>query len=400
MLGRDAIAFAATALLRHRGRALTLIAAVSLSVASVLLLTALGEGARRYVAAEFASLGKDLLVMFPGRKETRGGLPPLTGNSLRGITLEDVDFLARREPALRLVPLVLGTAEVAAGGRLRSAMVLGTRNGLRETHGLTLTSGRWLPAGSPPVILLGATLSRELFGEWDPVGQWVRLDGRRYRVVGRFISQSSNLGMDLAETALIPVERSLTQFNTEGLFRLVIQPLAGQGLDALTARLERLMQARHGTLDVTLVRRDAMLAAFSSILATLTLAVAGIGAISLLVSGIMMMNLALISTRQRTGEIGLLKALGADGATIRRLFLWEALLLAGGGGLLGVALGYLLVALGGTLWPAFPLAVPWPAPLISLPAAIAVGLFFSWLPASRAARQEPVGSLRSGQWGA
>ncbi|WP_421274447.1 ABC transporter permease, partial [Aeromonas taiwanensis] len=121
MLGRDAIAFAATALLRHRGRALTLIAAVSLSVASVLLLTALGEGARRYVAAEFASLGKDLLVMFPGRKETRGGLPPLTGNSLRDITLEDVDFLARREPALRLVPLVLGTAEVAAGGRLRSA---------------------------------------------------------------------------------------------------------------------------------------------------------------------------------------------------------------------------------------------------------------------------------------
>jgi len=114
----------------------------------------------------------------------------------------------------------------------------------------------------------------------------------------------------------------------------------------------------------------------------------------------MMMNLALISTRQRTGEIGLLKALGADGATIRRLFLWEALLLAGGGGLLGVALGYLLVALGGALWPAFPLAVPWQAPLISLPAAIAVGLFFSWLPASRAARQEPVGSLRSGQWGA
>ncbi|MFM5133950.1 ABC transporter permease, partial [Aeromonas rivipollensis] len=107
----DALRFAAVALLRQRTRALVLIMAVSLSVTSVLLLTALGEGARRYVAEQFSSLGKDLLVMFPGRKETTGGLPPVTGNSLREITLDDMHYLGQHQPQLRLVPLVMGFAE-------------------------------------------------------------------------------------------------------------------------------------------------------------------------------------------------------------------------------------------------------------------------------------------------
>ncbi|PKQ78393.1 ABC transporter permease [Aeromonas sobria] len=397
----DVIRFAAVALLRQRSRALVLILAVSLSVTSVLLLTALGEGARRYVADQFSSLGKDLLVMFPGRKETTGGLPPVTGNSLRQITLDDMHYLGQHQPKVRLVPLVMGFAEAKQGARLRQTMLLGSSNGLRDTHGLVLLSGRWLPgdaAEDRPVVLLGAVVARELFGQADPVGQWLRFDNRRFRVVGVFTSQSSNLGMDMAEAALIPVGSAMRLFNTEGLFRLLIQPLAGQAVPPLVKRLELLMQARHGVLDVTVVRRDAMLATFSTILSTLTLAVAGIGAISLLVSGIMMMNLALISTRQRTGEIGLLKALGADSRQIRQLFLWEALLLSGSGALFGTGLGYALVALAALIWPSFPVAVPLLATLCTIPAALLTGLFFSWLPASRAARQDPVNSLRSGQW--
>ncbi|MCF5763762.1 ABC transporter permease [Aeromonas veronii] len=397
----DVIRFAAVALLRQRSRALVLILAVSLSVTSVLLLTALGEGARRYVAGQFSSLGKDLLVMFPGRKETTGGLPPVTGNSLRQITLDDMHYLGQHQPKVRLVPLVMGFAEAKQGARLRQTMLLGSSNGLRDTHGLVLLSGRWLSgdaAEDRPVALLGAVVARELFGQADPVGQWLRFDNRRFRVVGVFTSQSSNLGMDMAEAALIPVGSAMRLFNTEGLFRLLIQPLAGQAVPPLVKRLEQLMQARHGVLDVTVVRRDAMLATFSTILSTLTLAVAGIGAISLLVSGIMMMNLALISTRQRTGEIGLLKALGADSRQIRQLFLWEALLLSGSGALFGTVLGYALVALAGVIWPGFPAAVPLLATFCTIPAALLTGLFFSWLPASRAARQDPVSSLRSGQW--
>jgi len=195
------------------------------------------------------------------------------------------------------------------------------------------------------------------------------------------------------------VGSAMSLFNTEGLFRLLIQPLAGQPVSTLVPALEQLMAARHGVLDVTVIRRDALLATFSSILWVLTLAVAGIGAISLLVSGIMMMNLALISTRQRTGEIGLLKALGADSRQIRRLFLWEAVLLSGGGAVAGTLLGYLLVALASLLWPDFPAAVPWLATVCAIVAALMTGIFFSWLPASRAARLDPVSSLRSGPQG-
>lgn len=245
----DALRFAAVALLRQRTRALVLILAVSLSVTSVLLLTALGEGARRYVADQFSSLGKDLLVMFPGRKETTGGLPPVTGNSLREITLDDMHYLGQHQPQLRLVPLVMGFAEAKQGARVRQTMLLGSSNGLRHTHGLELLSGRWLPGDTGedrPVALLGEVAARELFGQADPLGQWLRFDNRRFRVVGVFTSQSSNLGMDMAEAALIPVGSAMGLFNTEGLFRLLIQPLDGQAVPPLIKRLEQLMQARHG----------------------------------------------------------------------------------------------------------------------------------------------------------
>ena len=121
MLGLDRVWFAWHALTRHRGRAVLLVLAISLSVASVLIMTALGQGARNFVAAEFSGLGKDLLVMFPGRKETTGGMPPVSGNSLREITLEDMDYLAHRVPALRLVPLIMGFSEAKQGALLRAA---------------------------------------------------------------------------------------------------------------------------------------------------------------------------------------------------------------------------------------------------------------------------------------
>ena len=397
----DQLRFASLALGRHRGRALLLILAISLSVASVLVMTALGQGARNFVAAEFSGLGKDLLVMFPGRKETTGGMPPVSGNSLRDITLDEMNYLGQRIPDLRLVPLIMGFSEAKQGARIRQTMLLGTSNEMRFTHQLSLLQGQWLPGDATEdhsVCLLGRTVAHELFAEQNAVGQWVRFDNRRFRVVGIFTSRSSNLGMDFSEAALIPVGAAQSLFNTQGLFRLIIQPLAGQNTRSLIAQLEQHMQERHqGVLDVTVVRRDAMLQTFNQILLTLTLAVAGIGAISLLVSGIMMMNLALVSTHQRTGEIGLLKALGADSRLILQLFLSEALLLSGLGALCGTLFGFLAVQIAAALWPSFPIQIPLWATLAAIVAALATGLLFCWLPARQAAAKDAVASLRGGQ---
>lgn len=397
---RDTLLFCLQALGRQRGRLTTLLLAMALAVSSVLVMTALGEGARGFVAAEFTHLGKDLLVMFPGRKETTGGMPPITGNTLRDITLDDMAYLQQRIPHLRLVPLVMGFAEARHGARLRQTMLLGASNDMRHTHQLTLLQGHWLPEDASQdasVCLLGKTVASALFQRPEQaVGQWVRFDNRRFRVVGLFSSQSSNLGMEFNEAALVPVAAAQRLFNVEGLFRLLIQPLAGQPLPGLIRQLELRMQERHqGVLDVTVLRRDAMLQSVNRILATLSLCVAGIGAISLLVAGIMMMNLALISTHQRRGEIGLLQALGANRALIRRLFLTEALLLGGAGAWLGIVLGYLLVLGGRLLWPSLPLQIPLLTTLLAGGGALITALLFSWLPARQAAQQDPVTSLHS-----
>ncbi|WP_409420015.1 ABC transporter permease [Pseudaeromonas sp. ZJS20] len=394
----DRLDYAQGALIRHRGRSALQLLAIAAAVCSVLLLTGLGEGARRYVAAEFAFLGKDLLVMLPGRKQTTGGLPPL-GASLHDITLDDMAFLARQLPRVRLAPLVVGNSQIRLGSRSRHRPVLGTTPEFLQTHRLGLLAGQPLPklppAQASPVCLLGQQLARELFGEASPLGQWIRIDDRHFRVLGLFHSASSNLGWQLDDSLLIPVGSAQALYNTQALFRLFIQARDGQPLSPLAQRLEQLMRQRHqGSLDVTLLQPDALLATFGDIMTTLTLAVAGIGAISLLVAGVMLMNLSLISARQRTAEVGLLKALGAPARLILQLLLTEALLLAWLGGLLGLALGYGLVSLAGWLYPAFPLFIPPWAAVAALLCALGTGLLFAWLPAARAARLPAVASLR------
>lgn len=394
----DRLGFAYQALTRHRWRAVLLVLAIASSVASVLMMTALGQGARNYVTAEFASLGKEMLVIIPGRKETTGGLPPM-GSTLRDLTLEDMAYLQRRLPRVRIAPLVVGSSEAKFGTRLRNTLVLGTTAAFQQTHHLQILRGQGLPdlppGQSQSVCLLGQQLALELFGNQDPVGQWLRLDDRRYRILGVFASTTSSMGLRMDENVVIPVGAAQALFNTQGLFRLFVQALAGQPLPGLSEQLARLMRERHqGVEDVTIMSPDALLQTFSDILLTLTLAVAGIGAISLLVSGIMLMNLSLINTHQRTAEIGLLKALGADGPLVRSLFLTEALLLSGSGALLGLGLGYLAVALARRIWPDFPAQVPDEASLAAVTCALLTGLVFAWLPASRAARKPVVDSLR------
>ena len=162
------------------------------------MMTALGEGARNYVTAEFSSLGKEMLVIIPGRKETTGGLPPM-GSTLRDITLEDMAYLQQRLPRVRIAPLIVGSSEAKFGTRLRNTLVLGTTPAFQLTHHLQILRGQGLPdlppGQSQSVCLLGQQLAIELFGNQDPVGQWLRLDDRRYRILGVFASTTSSMGL-------------------------------------------------------------------------------------------------------------------------------------------------------------------------------------------------------------
>lgn len=397
----DQLQFSLQLFLRQKFRTLMALLAVSIGVMSVLLLTGLSEGARQFVLQEFSLLGKDTLIMLPGRKETQGGLPPLTGESARDLTLEDAAALNRMAEVEYTVPLIAGLTEAYAGGLNRELIVLGSNERLLELRGLSLQKGRNLPRDSDqqstPVALIGAEVAQELYPNQNPLGQWIRLGDRRFRVTGVLEPSGVSLGTDMSNAVIIPIQASQQLFNSPGLFRLLIKLYSEDQLAAVQPAMLTLIASRHaGEPDVTLITQDALLSTFDQILGVLTAAVVGIAAISLLVAGVLIMNITLISVTQRTPEIGLLKALGAAEGTVLTLFLLEAALLALAGALLGVVLAVALLTLGHLQWPALPLRIPLWALLSAISVALGVALLFAWLPARRAARMDPVNALRGG----
>lgn len=395
----DLLSFTLLALHRQRFRSFMLLTAVALGVTAVVVLTALGEGARGYVLGEFSFLGKDTVVVLPGRKETTGGMPPMSGAAARPITLEEVSVIARNVAGLSSVaPIILGNESVSFDGRKRDSIVLGTTAGFIDIWKLSIGSGSNLPDDamdeSEPVAVIGKTLKQELFDNRRAIGQWVRLRDYRFRIVGILAGKGDSFGLDLTEAILIPVASAQAVFNSHGVYRVALKVDENHAVASVKEDVSQLMQQLHdGEQDVTLVSPDSMLSTFDDILKVLTVAVAGIGAISLFVSGILVMNVTLMSVKQRTAEIGLLKAVGAPAAQIRTLFLAEAGTIAGAGAALGIVVGQLIVLTGRALYPDVPFATPLWALIASIVLALGTALLFAWLPAQQAARLEPVDAL-------
>jgi putative ABC transport system permease protein len=401
MSPRDVLGFAARALRGHRLRTGLSLLGVSIGVAAVVTLTALGEGARRYVVGQFASIGTNLVILVPGKSETTGGMPGM-GGVPNDLTLDDARALLRGIPEIeKAAPLVLGTETVAFGERQRQVGVFGSTHEALEVRRLTVASGRFIPPmewdRSSPVTVLGQTTARQLFPGQDPVGQVVRIGDWRMRVVGVLASRGQQLGLDMDDVAIVPVATAMKMLNRRSLFRLVLQVRTHADLDRAKERVVRLIAERHGEEDVTAITQDAVLGALTSILSALTLALAGIASISLAVAGVGIMNVMLVSVSERTREIGLLKALGAGRRQILAAFLAEAVLISSAGGLLGLAIGWLAVRGLVALYPALPATPPPWAVAAAFSLSVAVGAVFGVLPARRATRLDPVAALGGGR---
>ena len=395
----DLLRFTLLALRRQRFRSLMQLLSVAIGVASVVVLVALGEGARRYVLGEFSFIGKDTVVMFPGRKSTTGGMPPVTGVAARDITLADMLTIQRTIAGIEsIAPVVVGNAPVSHGARERDSTVIGTSADFFAVRKLRIAQGSMLPSLAldigTPVAVIGQKLKGELFGNRRAIGQWVRLRDYRFRVIGVLEGRGDSFGMDLSEAIFIPVASAQAVFNTNGLFRVVLKAREGVAIEPLKeALLARMKELHEGEEDVTVTSPDAMLSTFDGVLRVLTLGVSGIAAISLVVAGILVMNLTLMSVSQRTPEIGLLKALGATDAQVRAIFLAEAGVLAAAGAIAGMLGGRAAIALIAALYPAIPFASPLWALVAASTLALATALLFAWLPAGKAARLEPVLAL-------
>ncbi|MGE5336460.1 MAG: ABC transporter permease [Gemmatimonadota bacterium] len=395
----DVFRFSAGAAAGNPLRTLLSMLAMSIGVAAVVVLTSLGDGARRYVIDQFSSLGTNLVIVLPGRTQTGGFSPAnVVTSTPRDLTIDDARAVLRAPAVARVAPVSVGNAELTVGGKLRPTVVVGTVAEYLAVRHFELAQGSFLPeedwSHGSPVMVIGGKVRRELFGAEPAVGKLVRAGDRRFRVIGVLATSGVGLGMNTDELALVPVSIAQQMFNTNSLFRILVEARHRDAIETAKAQTREIIKARHeGEEDVTVITQDAVLATFDRVLGTLTVGVAGIAAISLAVAGILVMNVMLVSVTQRTPEIGLLKALGATPRAIRAAFLTEAALLSALGGLIGFALGHLGAWVIRYLYPAFPAYPPDWAVLAGLGTAFATGLIFGVMPARRAARLDPVLAL-------
>lgn len=395
----DTLSFSFKTVASYRTRSLLIVLAMAIGVAAVVVLTALGEGARQYVVGQFTSIGTNLIIVFPGRAETTGGFPGAAmGETPRDLTLEDARALGYLPQVRRYAPLNVGAAELAAAARLREVTVLGSTADLLPIRHMNLARGSFLSREKgterSAQLVLGAKLAREFFPQGSAVGQRVRLGDRRFLVSGVLEPQGESMGFNSDEIVVIPIDYAQALFNTSSLFRILVETKSRGDLASAKDAIREIMKKRHdGEEDVTVITQDAVLATFDRILRALTLGVAGIAAISLAVAGILVMNVMLVAVSQRTSEIGLLKALGAPSADVHHLFLAEALWLSLAGGVAGFLLGQLGSLLIRLAYPQLPAWPPMWASIGGVTVAFLTGVLASLLPAARAARLDPVQAL-------
>jgi putative ABC transport system permease protein len=377
-----------------------LLLAISIGVASVITLTSVGEGARRYISGEFASLGTNLLIMLPGRSDTAGaGLQGmLIGETSRDLTIDDTIAVARSRYVDRVTPLVVGSGAVSFRARERETTVLGANAAFKDIQSWELAAGRFLPETAldvlSPVCVLGNVVADELFDSANPVGEWVRIGETRCRVIG-VLAQAGMTGLfDTDELIVVPVANAQQIFNTPAVYRILIEARDASQMDSARRDIIDIVKRRHQNIeDFTVITQDAILSTFNEIFGVVTAALAGIAGISLIVAGVLIMNVMLVAVSQRTAEVGLLKAVGATKRQILSLFLAEASGLSLLGGLIGFGIGQLAALALRTAYPIIDFQAPAWAAAAAVGVAVLSGLVFGILPARRAAALDPVEAL-------
>jgi len=397
MIARDFFHLTASSVIAQRLRSALTALGIAIGIAAVVLLTAIGEGIHRYVLAEFTQFGTNLISVQPGRSSTMGASIGAFGNT-RPLSLDDAQALGRLPHVIAAEPVIAGNARIEANGRQRRTNVYGVGHAFPTAFSFDVALGQFLPPDEPRAArafaVLGSQLRRELFGEDNPLGKTLRVGGDRYRIIGIMQPKGQVLGFDIDDTVYIPAAKAMDLFNRDGLMEINVLYRAGAPVDEVAAGIKRILAARHGREDFTLITQEQMLDVLGSVLGVLTFAVGALGSISLLVGGIGIFTIMTIAVRERTPEIGLLRAIGAEKNQVLTLFLGEAVLLAALGGLGGLLLGTGIAWLLGHALPALPIHINWSYVLGAEAIATTVGLLAGVWPARQAARLDPIDALR------
>ena len=399
MLFTDATRLALRAITAHRLRSVLTLLGIAVGIAAVILLTSIGEGIHRFVLAEFTQFGTNIASISPGKVKTSGPAPTGIPSSVRPLSLDDARALGQLPHVTGMTATVWGNSEVSANGRLRRTTVNGVGADMLKVYSIKVKTGQFLPdenlENARAFVVLGSKLKAELFGSDNPLGARVRVGNLQFRVSGVLEAKGQFLGVDLDDAAYIPTARAMELYNRDGMMKIDVAYEEGVPSARIVSAVKASLLARHGREDFTITTQEDMLRTLSNILDILTMAVGALGSISLLVGGVGIVTIMTIAVTERTGEIGLLVALGAPRRTILGLFLGEAVALSALGGVMGLLMGMGLAQLIHLAVPALPVHTPLTYVVLAEAVAVAIGLLAGVLPARSAARLDPVAALRA-----
>ena len=399
MLLADSVNLALRAIAAQRLRSVLTLLGIAVGIASVILLTSIGEGIHRFVLAEFTQFGTNIATISPGKVKTSGPTPTGIPTSVRPLTLDDARALRNLPHVTGMTATVWGNTEVGANGRLRRTTVNGVGADMPSVYSVKVRSGQFLPdealENARAFVVLGSKLKSELFGSANALGERLRVGNLQFRVIGVLEAKGQFLGIDLDDAAYIPTARAMELYNRDGVMKIDLAYAQGMPAADVVAGVKASLMARHGREDFTITTQEDMLRTLSNILDVLTMAVGALGSISLLVGGVGIVTIMTIAVSERTSEIGLMVALGARRRTILGLFLGEAVALSALGGVIGLVLGIGLAQMLHLALPALPVHTPTSFVLLAEGIAIGIGLLAGVLPARSAAQLDPVQALRS-----
>lgn len=394
----DLIRFAFNSILAARMRSGLTVLGIMVGITAVVLLTAIGEGVRLFVLAQFTQFGTNLIAVVPGKTNTFGASVSSISN-VRPLRVEDAEALMRLDHVVAMSPVVQGNAEVEFGSHSRRTIVLGVGSSTPEVWKMGVAAGRFLPPddfrNARGFVVLGAKMRQELFGNINPLGSRVRIGNDRYRVIGVMEPKGQMLGFDLDDTVYIPVGKALEMFDRESLMEIDVLYESGIASAQIARHVERLMLARHGQEDFTVITQDKMLEVLNKVLNVLTLGVAALGGISLVVGMVGILTIMTIAVTERTAEIGLLRAIGAQRLHILRMFLSEAVVLGSVGGISGIVVAIGIVELLRLAVPGLPVEIAWRYIAFAFGLAVLIGVVAGIAPALRAAALHPLDALRA-----
>lgn len=393
------------ALLANKVRSGLTILGIVIGIGSVIAMVAIGQGTQGSITSSIQSLGSNLLMIQPGSQRGVGQQVSQGRGSAQTLTLADATAISGSLSNVKAVaPQTSSRSQVTAKGTNTNTQVYGVTEEYATVRSVSVASGDFITAANDSslakVAVLGPTTATDLFGEdSDPIGQTIRINKMDFKIIGVTVSKGSSGFSNQDDAIYIPLataQRFLTGNTYVGSIN--VEGVDSKTLDQLSTDITDLLLQRHKITDSTkadfsIMNQADIVSSMSTITSTLTMLLASIAGISLLVGGIGIMNMMLTTVTERTREIGLRKAIGAQKSDITVQFLAEAVTLTFTGGIIGVALGW-LAAYAVYKFAGIATSVSWLSVVLAFGVSAVIGIIFGYYPAWRAAQMNPIEALR------